>query len=649
MKKKNIKKESAIVKKLPFGDWTKNTRFHLIVVFSFSIVLYFNTLFNGYAQDDAIVITENMFTKKGLSGIYGLLTNDTFYGFFKKKGKAKLVSGGRYRPFSLITFSVENQFFGMNPTISHLINLLLYGLLAIVMYKFLLLVFSDIKYKKNAGLLAFISTMIFIGHPVHTEVVANIKGRDELFVLLFSLSAFIYSVKWFKTKKIKYQIIAFFLFLLALFSKENAITFLAVVLLIYYLFISGKKSPFFKILMPFVGATIIFMVARTLVLGFDFGSEPMELMNNPFLKLEEGRFVAFTFIEKFATIMFSLGKYILLLIFPYSLTNDYYPRHISMMTFSDIYVLISLVIYISMLIYALINLRKNKIISFAIMYYLITLSIVSNIVFPVGTNMSERFIFIPSLGFSIIISYFLLNLFKKSKIFSLGLFSVILLLYSVKTISRNTVWENDFTLFTTDVKVSSNSAKALNAAGGSLVDAAFDEKNHSKKNRMLKEAREYLKKALIIYPNYKNALLILGNANYFLKDYDKAIDSYKKALEMAPNYKEAFTNLAISYRDAGKYYGEKKHNLKKAIFYLEKAYEMNQEDYETIRLYGVAMAMSGNNKKAIELFKKAVSIEPKNAGAYLNLGNAFFNFGDKLNGQKNHNIARKIDPKVFDK
>jgi len=140
----------------------------------------------------------------------------------------------------------------------------------------------------------------------------------------------------------------------------------------------------------------------------------------------------------------------------------------------------------------------------------------------------------------------------------------------------------------------------------------------------------------------------LGNANYFLKNYDKAIIDYKKALELSPNYKDAKKNLAITYRDAGKYSGEKKHDLKKAIIYLKKAFDMDRNDYETVRLLGVANAMSGNKLKAIELFKMAVKMKPDNAGANLNLGNAYYNNGDAVNGKKYHDIAGKIDPKVFD-
>ena len=630
-------------------NWVKNEKFHLVIIFVFSLVLYANTLWNDYAQDDAIVITDNMFTKQGFKGIPGFLTNDTFYGFFKKKGKAKLVSGGRYRPLSPITFAIEWQFFGKNPTVSHLINVLLFALLGVVLYKFLLLLFLNVENDKLKYLVPFFASLIFVAHPIHTEVVANIKGRDELFALLFSLLAVIFSIKWFKTEQVKYQFYTFLTFLLALFSKENSITFLAVVPLIYFMFFYNTKKAYVKILSPFLIATFLFLAARIMVLGLDFGSAPMEMMNNPFVKIEGGKYVPFLFGEKAATIIFTLGKYIQLLVFPHPLTNDYYPRQIPIMSFSDWKVLLSLLIYIALIYYVIRNFKKEKITSFGILFYLITLSIVSNIVFPVGTNMSERFLFMPSVGFSLIFGYLLYLIYDKKRNLSYFVLVFVLLLYSVKTISRNAVWKNDFTLFTTDVKVSGNSAKALNAAAGSLVDAAYKEKNKSKRVKMLKEAKSYLEKALKIHPNYKNAWLILGNANYFLKNYDDAIEDYKRALKLDPTYPDANKNIAIAYRDAGKYYGEKKNDLSKAIKYLKEAFKLTPDDYETVRLLGVAYAVSGNNDKAIYYFTKAVELEPDNAGAYVNLGNAYFNSGNPEKGKYYHDKAGKIDPEIFNK
>ena len=75
---------------------------------------------------------------------------------------------------------------------------------------------------------------------------------------------------------------------------------------------------------------------------------------------------------------------------------------------------------------------------------------------------------------------------------------------------------------------------------------------------MLNQAIQHLKEALRIHPAYKNAYLLLGNAYNYLQQYENAIEAYKNALALDPDYSEARRNLGITYKDAGKYFGEQK-------------------------------------------------------------------------------------------
>lgn len=144
------------------------------LIFLFGFMLYANTFQHEFVLDDAIVFSENNFTKAGINGWRGIFSKDTFYGFFQQDGKEQLVAGGRYRPFSLATFALEVSLFGVQPTSGHIINALLYGILGIILFKCLVLL-------RIEGGLALAITLLFMSHPLHTEVVANIKGRDEIF------------------------------------------------------------------------------------------------------------------------------------------------------------------------------------------------------------------------------------------------------------------------------------------------------------------------------------------------------------------------------------------------------------------------------------------------------------------------------------
>ncbi|MBP7272312.1 MAG: tetratricopeptide repeat protein [Saprospiraceae bacterium] len=620
------------------NGWQQNTALHCWFIAILTFLLYANTLTHGYTQDDAIVIYDNMFTTQGIKGIPGILGNDTFYGFFKEAGKANLVAGGRYRPLTQIMFAVEWQLFGKQPFIGHLINIILYALTGVVLYKLLLLLLQQRNtwQQSAAYLIALIAALLFVAHPIHTEAVANIKGRDEIVCLLGSLLATWLAIRAYLEQKPTLNFIGAVVFFLALFSKENAITFLAIIPLTFWFFMNATVSNIIKQTIPYMIAAVGFLLIRGAVIGWQFGGTPMELMNNPFIKIVNNEYIPFNIGEKTATIFFTLGRYVLLLFFPHPLTHDYYPRHIDMMTWGDWRSILSLLLYIAMAIIAVRQLNKKTYISYGILFFLITLSIVSNFIFPIGTNMSERFMFMPSVGFCLILAVLGYQFFVKNgkPNVLLAVSGVVLLLFGVKTFTRNFVWKDDFTLFTTDVHTSVNSAKLQNAAGGALSTEAAKEKDTAKREAMLKEAIEHLNKAIQIHPNYKNAYLLLGNCNFYLQDFEKAIAYYNTALKLDPNFRDARSNLAFAYRNIARQIGEKNNDLDGAINYLNKSFEINPNDYEVVRLLGVANGNKGNKQEALKFFELTCKMNPNEPQNWQNLSTAYAALGQTQQAQE---------------
>lgn len=660
---KKIKKTAAAPSPRPasssrsFPVWFGNKKIVAWGLFALSFLLYANTLPYDYALDDAIVIYNNMFVEDGVSGIPGILSKDTFYGFFKEEGKANLVAGGRYRPMTLVLFALEVQLFGKNPLAGHLVNGLLYGLATAVLYLLLLKLFRPSQGQSRAFFIALAASALFAAHPIHTEVVANIKGRDEIVALLGSLAALYYSFRAYLENKPVFGIAAGLLFFLGLMSKENAITFLAVVPLAYYFFTKAGMGAIIRQAVPFAAAAAVFLVIRFSVLGFGMSEPTMEMMNNPFVKLEGNQYLPFTMQERLATVFYTLGKYIQLLVFPYTLTHDYYPRQIGVMDFGDFGALLSAVLYLGMLVYALRQLPKKDPASFAILYYLATLSIVSNLLFPVGTHMAERLMFMPSVGFCLLLAILGYRWVAakapsgKEPAFSrlsmaLAVVAVVVLAYSARTVVRNPAWKDNYTLFTTDIEYSPNSAKLRNAVGGELITQSISVQDPNQKNSMLNQAVENLQQALRIHPNYKNAYLLLGNAYNYLREYDKSIQAYQQALAIDPGYAEAKRNLGITYKDAGKYAGEEQNDLNKAIGYLNKAYELLPKEYEVLRLLGVANGIKGNRMEAMEFFTLATQADPGNARAWYDLGTAHYKLGNEDLGAQYHQKAIEMDPSL---
>jgi protein O-mannosyl-transferase len=639
----------------PLGFW-QNSRLHAWIIFAICFLLYTNTLSLDFCQDDSIVITDNMFTTQGVSGFGGILSNDTFYGFFKEEGKSALVAGGRYRPFTLLMFALEYQIFGKNAFVGHLMNVLLFGAMCVLIYFLMLKLIKNYSIKnelnntiKNPELIAFITALIFAAHPIHTEAVANIKGRDEIMTLLGSLSAVWFAIKFYENKEFKHLIFTFICFFIGLMSKENAITFVVLVPMIFYFFYNTNLSQSIKQTLPFAAASILFLILRGAVIGQQFGAEQMELMNNPFLKLVGNQYVPFDVGEKMATITFTLGKYVQLLFMPFPLTHDYYPRHIDIMNFGDWQVLLSVILYAGLVFLMIKNWSKRDLISFGIAYFLITLSIVSNIVFPVGTNMAERFLFMPSLGFCLIIAVLfekliqilrggnselntvnnslkLINFNELPKTVLIG-FLIIFILFSFKTIDRNRAWKDNYTIFTTDIEVSKNSAKLQNSVGGETIEHFKNEPDKAIKEAKMKEAISHVLRATEIHPTYKNPYLLLGNAYFYLNDFDKSTQAYQQALKLDPNYKDALQNLQSVYREGGKFIAQQEGNIPKGIEFLQKALEMNPKDAESLSLLGTAYGMTQRPQLSIDVLERALAIrfdanDARNVGiAYRQMGN----------------------------
>jgi hypothetical protein len=339
-----------------------NQKMHLFLIFILSSVLYANTLGHKYAVDDSIVILRNEFTKKGFKGMPGIWKYDTFRGFFG--ANRNLVAGGRYRPLSVATFAIELQLFGTviadrdgnpildkdgdvnyagSPFVSHFFNLLLYAFLCMVIYLMLLQMFNPTKDQSNLKgyFIALAGALLYAAHPVHTEAVANIKGRDEIMVLLGSVLALYWVLRAVaeeqanSDKAILYELGAIFAFIFAIFSKENAVTFLAIIPAALYFF-TKKELPgiFIKSLPYLIIVGVFWFGIRGTVLGKGASvvttqNAPMEeLMNDPFMRMENKQYIRYTSDQRLGTVLYTWGKYIKLLVLPTTLTNDYYPKHI---------------------------------------------------------------------------------------------------------------------------------------------------------------------------------------------------------------------------------------------------------------------------------------------------------------------------------
>ena len=338
---------------------------------------------------------------------------------------------------------------------------------------FLYLVFSRYFFRTNQDL-AFLAALLFTMHPIHSEAIANVKSRDEIFSLIFMSLTFLYTFKFLETKKGWHLFWACIMFLLALLSKEYAVTLLILVPLAVYTFTENDfdvktfmQTKEFKQTL-YLGGTFVICAFLMLYLKRDFdmhalpGAKPIKsFWVLPFLFMFVGIFMLgsnkkknfhslmgwFYFVmliylgmrlmavklkpgvpdteilnnpyllangeERFCTKGYVLLKYLWLQCFPHPLSSDYSYNTIEYRHFTSWDFLLSLVLHVGMVVAAVYYTLKKHILGFALMTYILFALLIGNVLMDIGATMGERLIFHSSIGFCIAAAYLILKGFDK--------------------------------------------------------------------------------------------------------------------------------------------------------------------------------------------------------------------------------------------
>ncbi|HNR08439.1 MAG TPA: tetratricopeptide repeat protein [Saprospiraceae bacterium] len=629
----------------PAGDprfpWSSSTVY--TVCFFLSLACYGLTLGHDFVLDDALVITQNQFTQKGIRGIPEILSHDSFTGFF---GEDKnLVAGGRYRPLSLVFFAIEHAVSGA-PWLHHLINVLLFGLTVMIIFGFLRTALARIYSPDRANWIAGLAALLYAVHPIHTEVVANIKGRDEIQAFLFGLATL--WISWKPRPGLLRGSASLVCFTLALFSKENAILWLPAGWLAYIFLDRQDWVTATRKISLFIVPAFLFLSVRALVFRQILDSPlPMEWLNNPFLKITDGQYILCSASEKWGSILYALAYDLKMLVLPYPLTHDYFPNHFPLKKLSDPSVLLSLLIHLGAFVVAWRNRKSMPVLSFSILFIYTSLLLTSNVFFPVGILFSERFLYMASFGFCLGVAGWSYQFIQTVNKPALAIILLLIFVAAALTLSRGRAWKNNLTLFQTDIRVSANSAKINNALAGELLALAASQKDSLGKIKLAAEAEGRLTKALQIHPLYSDAWLQKGNALFYQGRFDESILAYRRTLALYPEHTHAKANLHLALREEGKRQGEKLGRTDLALQYLSQAYSLKPDDFETLRLLGVAHGVNRDNQRAVEFLEKALALQPGNAAVLFNLGTAYFNSGNAPKGREFYEKARLLDSTLF--
>lgn len=599
-----------------------------LLLFGFGVLLYANTVQHKYVLDDHSVIDENWVVKKGVEGIPIILTTPYRHGYWYGKGTL-------YRPLSLVMFALEWELSPDNPALGHTINIVLYGLTAIFLFVVLNSLFGP-----SHMVLSLLATLIFIAHPLHTEVVANIKGRDDIMCFLMLLGTAWALLKYLDKGKMLFLAASWVMFLLAFLSKENAVTFLAVFPIMVYYFRDVSWKRMVLPMMGLVAMAAIYIYLRLAILGHA-GSIPVSKIDN-ILAAAAGP------MEWYATATLILGRYLLLLIFPHPLVSDYSFDQVQVVGWANAGALISAIIVLAVLGFAIYKFRSKSILIFGILLAVVSVSIYTNYVITIGTHMAERLLYIPVLGFAIVIGWYLLKFFPakdmrgmlKSK--SLLLIAApVLILMSFQTVSRNAAWESDLSLQSTDIKTHPKSARITYFLGMEIMKVkALNANEEQERKKYLQEAIELFNQALAIHPTYYHVYNQLGLAYYRLNDFDKAVEAYSIGLEHEPQ--------AIGLSNMGAIYF-KRNNFDKALELYEKSVATDPRFATGWMNLGSTYGMQKQYQKSVDAFLRGLKYDPDNAEINYYLGISYQFLNDIENSRRYTERAFALNPALRNK
>ncbi len=573
-----------------------------LTIFIFSFSLYVNTYNHGWVLDDYGAFKLNIYVTKGIDGYKDILSKTYRHG-------SGFYTDNLYRPFSQLMFATEWQISPDNPGFYHIVSVIFYALCCVLLFVLLRKMFN-----RNHFIIPLIITALYAAHPMHTEVVANIKGRDDIMSLFFLLLTMIFTLRFVDVRKSSSRLISliavFVFFLAAFFSKENAITMLPIIPLMIYFFRKARIRDYVIVIIALLIPTTIYLLTRNVILSNYPSSEffTVSIMDHYYYDIWDKNIFSY-----WATAIMLLGKYLILLLVPYQQVCDYSFSQLPIILFSDWKAILSLVVHIGLLVYAIIGLKKKKPAAFGIFFYFSTISIFSNIIFRMGSSFADRFLFLPSLGYCIaIVSFILILIFDKelthfslketkSKLIVLAA-SIIILLFSVQTVSRAADWVDQFTLFGKDVEKSDRSAHMRLYWGLALRDTGLT----------YKDAND----------GEKDWYKVQENNQKFIDWTWKAIEQFKEGIRIYPGTADCNEQLGIAYDNLYPFYPNERYRDTAEKYYL-RALEIVPTKAATNSNVAKIYFDRGEIQKAKKFYLNAIKYDPLFADAYFNLGSCY--------------------------
>ncbi|HPZ08150.1 MAG TPA: tetratricopeptide repeat protein, partial [Candidatus Eremiobacteraeota bacterium] len=523
----------------------------LIFIIIITIIIYSGIFRSGFVWDDHFVILENRDIQ--------VFSWETIKNCFTP-GK---VDPHTYVPLSYIFIAFNYYLWKINPSGYHVCYFILYLLQIIIIYIILLKLFN----REN---LAFLGTLFFAVHPIHVETVAWIIGAFYVPAnLLMYISFYLYMKFTDKKNKFTYLWLSLICYLVGTFFFP--VVYLPVLLLLYgYCFKREKMKFIFLSSLPF-----FFISLLNTYLGLIVGITGR--------RIHENNVITPLIINNI------FGKYIFNIFIPINL-SPFYPIE-ELYTHSAIYLTISILSLIGIIIL----LSKSRIYLFCWGWFFISLLPYSHIVIPFNWTMADRYLYAPSFGFCLFIALIfekLLDYLKKPVCKQITTIIIILLIlfYSLITVSMVEIWKDDISLWKYTVKKAPHSPYIIRNLAISYFNMNLFDDSLLYYKRLLK-----LKASVETYTSIANI--------EFLKDnYEEALKNYKEAIKLKPDSSELHRSIAIVYYNMGK--------SKEAITGYRNAWKCDFNPKKFYGYLGMIYHEKGFVSRAIIYYKRSLMLNP---------------------------------------
>ncbi len=558
----------------------------LIIILGF--ISYGNIINGEFIWDDLVLVQNNEFIRSWsyLPDIFSHNIGGLHYDY------------PFYRPLQIASYIFDYALWRLDVRGYHFINIALHVLTALSIFWFIRILYDD-------WLLSLFVSLLFVVNPIHTDVVSHISGRADIMAGFFMMFCFIMYIKLFSAERKTVIFLMMMLsYMLALLSKENSIVFGLLLLLYNYTF---HRKFQIKRIIPIAVLGLLYVALRLTLLRTTL-HHPVWISG---------------IWQRIPGIFAALSAYIKLLIIPFPLKIFYGNK---IFAFTDPPVLLGALLCFLLIWYARKVRNHNPLIFFSIGWFFVGLLPASNI-YPLDCYMAERYLYLPAIGFFLILAKGLRDLydFKEFKKLSLICIVSIVVFYSFLTIRQNTLLGEPIVFYKTILRYSPNEKKALNNLG-----LAYSRKGGKE------EAVRMFKRIIAIDAADSLAYANLGQVYLEMDKKEEALSVFKKSIKISPADANIYYNIGFVYRALGK--------PEEAIVSIEKAIALDPRHLEAYNCLGAIMGGKKAYKEALNYFEQALKIDAAFVRTYNNIGITYMRMRDWQKAKEAWERALLIDP-----